>query len=171
MDEYLQYALGNRHFTQEVLLDAKEEQTYTASMSLPLKTVHHVFAYDCPDAVALAEFYSNLLGWQIGATVYERPEEERRWVDVRPPANGSSTASDFHIAFQQVDNYVAPEWPDGAVPQQGHLDFYVNSIAESEPLALAAGARKHTVQPGENDGFTVFLDPAGHLFCLCEADD
>ncbi len=30
---------------------------------------------------------------------------------------------------------------------------------------LAVGARKHPHQPGTT--FRVFLDPAGHPFCLC----
>jgi hypothetical protein len=41
---------------------------------------------------------------------------------------------------------------------------------------LAAGARRHTIQPAENTdfpnengSFTVYLDPAGHPFCLCQA--
>jgi hypothetical protein len=34
---------------------------------------------------------------------------------------------------------------------------------------LALGATRHDVQPGEpsGDGFRVYLDPAGHPFCLC----
>jgi hypothetical protein len=34
---------------------------------------------------------------------------------------------------------------------------------------LALGATKHAVQPGEAAGdlFRVYLDPAGHPFCLC----
>ena len=33
-----------------------------------------------------------------------------------------------------------------------------------EAAVVALGARKHEVQPGET--FRVFLDPAGHPFCL-----
>jgi hypothetical protein len=33
---------------------------------------------------------------------------------------------------------------------------------------IALGARKADVQPGET--FTVFIDPAGHPFCLVLAD-
>lgn len=132
-------------------------------MSIALRTSHHVFVLDCPDAVALAEFYARLLGWRV-----EISSEEADWADVKPP---DAVGAGFHIAFQQIDDYVAPTWPEGPVPQQNHLDFYVASLDESEPLALAAGAVKHSVQPGENDGFTVFLDPVGHLFCLCEHEE
>ncbi|MCR8675509.1 hypothetical protein NWP10_06800, partial [Micrococcus sp. HG099] len=33
----------------------------------------------------------------------------------------------------------------------------------------AAGARRHPVQPAEDGSWVVFTDPAGHLFCLCQA--
>ena len=36
----------------------------------------------------------------------------------------------------------------------------------SEAAVLGAGGRKHDHQPSTNDGFRVFLDPAGHPFCL-----
>ncbi|KAB1654331.1 VOC family protein [Pseudoclavibacter chungangensis] len=120
----------------------------------------YVFALDCPDASALAAFYARLLGWRASDT---SPDAE--WVDVRPP-EGESAA--FWIACQRVEDHRAPEWPDGPIPQQAHLDFYVASIADSTPHALAAGARKHEYQPSPDGHFVVFLDPAGHPFCLCE---
>lgn len=129
-------------------------------MSLSINTTHHVFVLDCPDATRLAEFYAGLLGWQL-----DRTAADEGWVDVVPR---ESAGEGFRLAFQQVENYVPPVWPDGPIPQQGHLDFYVASLEESEPIALAAGATKHAVQPGADNGFTVYLDPAGHPFCLCE---
>lgn len=131
-------------------------------MSPAIHTTQHAIVLDCPNANELAEFYAGLLGWEI-----ERSADEIGWVNVRPPA---TVGTGFHLAFQQIEHYVAPTWPEGPVPQQSHLDFWVNSIAESEPLAIAAGASKHPVQPGRDDGFTVFADPVGHLFCLCEHD-
>ena len=55
----------------------------------------------------------------------------------------------------------------GPVPQQGHLDFYVQDLVEGEREAITAGATKHEVQPSETGQFVVFLDPVGHPFCLC----
>ncbi|MGO1940360.1 VOC family protein [Agrococcus casei] len=127
-------------------------------MSTSLKTQQVVFALDCPDARALADFYARLLGWQIG------PASED-WMNVVPP---EGTTAGFHIACQQIDDYRAPEWPTGSTPQQAHMDFTVESIAESEPLAIANGAIKHTVQPSDDGQFAVFTDPAGHPFCLCQ---
>lgn len=129
-------------------------------MSESLRLRHAVVALDCPDAEALARFYGALLGWEV-----EYSEDEPDWADVRPPGDGTG----FHIACQQVDGYRAPQWPDGQTPQQAHLDFYVDSIAEAEPRVLAAGGARHPHQPGGPDSFVVYLDPAGHPFCLCRA--
>ena len=43
----------------------------------------------------------------------------------------------------------------------------VPDLDAAEPAVLALGARKHDVQPGET--FRVYLDPAGHPFCLVRA--
>jgi predicted enzyme related to lactoylglutathione lyase len=70
------------------------------------------------------------------------------------------------LAFQQIDDWVTPTWPGGEHPQQIHLDFSVDDIDAAEPHVLALGARVHEHQPSENGGFRVYLDPAGHPFCL-----
>jgi len=75
------------------------------------------------------------------------------------------TGRDWTLAFQRVDGYRAPAWPDQDVPQQFHLDFDVADLDEGERQVLALGATKAKHQPGET--FRVFLDPAGHPFCLC----
>lgn len=132
-------------------------------MSTPIRAKKHVVALDCPDAAELAEFYARLLGWRV-----EMSPGESDWANVVPPAEEQAA---FAIACQQIEQYRAPEWPEGAVPQQAHFDFYVNSIAESAPLAEAAGATRHAHQPSEDGSFMVFLDPVGHPFCLCEHGD
>lgn len=129
-------------------------------MSTSIRATRHVYALDCPDAATLAQFYARLLGWRADSS-----EEDPDWVDVVPP-QGESPG--FSIACQEVPDYRAPDWPTGPIPQQAHLDLYVDSIAEAAPLAEAAGAVRHEVQPSEEGTFMVFLDPAGHPFCLCE---
>jgi catechol-2,3-dioxygenase len=111
---------------------------------------------DCPDPRQLAEFYVELLGGEI---TYADAE----WVNVR--AEGS-----VPLSFQAVPDHRAPDWPDGDPPQQFHLDVTVDDVDAAEARVLAIGATKHAVQPGEaeDDGnFRVYLDPAGHPFCLC----
>ena len=135
-------------------------------MNTPIRAKTLVFALDCPDARELAGFYAQLLGWQVTAST----DGDDEWVTVKPPADTGAAWAGFHIACQRVENYRPPEWPDGDVPQQAHIDFWIDSIAENEPMALALGATRHSIQPGEHDGWIVYRDPAGHLFCLCEAD-
>jgi hypothetical protein len=105
---------------------------------------------DCPDAHALATFYATLLDWQT--------EFQDGWVDVRADYGQC-------LSFQQVDDYAAPQWPGQQHPQQMHLDVVVDDLDAGEAAVLELGATRHEHQPGET--FRVFLDPAGHPFCLC----
>ena len=109
------------------------------------------FVMDCPDAGALARFYAEILGWKV--------EARDDWADIKPE-DGSNC-----ISFQQVKDYKAPTWPTQEAPQQMHLDVMVRSLDEAEQEVLAIGATKPEHQPGTS--FRVFLDPAGHPFCLC----
>lgn len=115
-----------------------------------------IFVLDCPDAAALASFYSALTGWPIAVD----PSGDSDWVELD---SGQPTT----LAFQQVADYQPPNWPGQIQPQQAHLDFSVDDLDEAEAAVLVAGARKHEHQPGTS--FRVFLDPAGHPFCLCRA--
>jgi predicted enzyme related to lactoylglutathione lyase len=119
---------------------------------------------DCPDARALAAFYSTILGWPV------EDDSSDDWVTLRPPGadSGQGGASrPIGLAFQQVEGHQAPTWPEGPRPQQFHLDFDVPDIEQAEPAVLAAGATVHEHQPSETGSFRVYLDPAGHPFCLC----
>jgi predicted enzyme related to lactoylglutathione lyase len=111
------------------------------------------FVMDCPDAARLAQFYGEVLGWKV--------EARDDWADIKPE-DGSNC-----ISFQQVENFKAPAWPGQDVPQQMHLDVMVRDLDEAEAEVLAIGATKAEHQPGTT--FRVFLDPAGHPFCLCSA--
>ena len=46
-----------------------------------------------------------------------------------------------------------------------HLDMLVYDLDAAEEAVIDLGATKHTDQPGTS--YRVFLDPAGHPFCLC----
>jgi hypothetical protein len=105
---------------------------------------------DCPDAAALATFYGAMLDWKTDI----RPD----WGEVRAEYGQC-------ITFQQVQDYTPPKWPAQQVPQQMHLDVIVDDLDAGEAAVLALGATKHEYQPGTS--FRVFLDPAGHPFCLC----
>ena len=108
------------------------------------------FVIDCPDAGRLATFYGTLLGWNVKIS--------DDWGEIRSD-DGQC------ICFQQVENFNPPVWPTQSVPQQMHLDVMVEDFETAEPAVLELGATKHEHQPGET--FRVYLDPAGHPFCLC----
>ncbi|MFG6191457.1 VOC family protein [Nonomuraea sp. JJY05] len=109
---------------------------------------------DCPDPKGLAEFYSRLLGWPI-------THADDDWVVV------SDGGPPKRVAFQLAPDFRPPTWPDPERPQQFHLDVTVVDMEEAEKQVLEIGATKHEHQPAEDDSFRVFLDPAGHPFCLC----
>lgn len=110
-----------------------------------------VVALDCPDPQALADFYRSV----IGGTVVEHDHDD--WVEVHTEHG--------NVAFQRVDGHRRPTWPTGDVPQQAHLDIDVDDLDAAEAAVLPLGAVKADVQP-DPANFRVFLDPAGHPFCL-----
>ena len=109
------------------------------------------FVIDCPDPERLAAFYGELLGWDVKANA--------EWGEVRS-ADGMQC-----ICFQPVQDYTPPQWPGQEVPQQFHLDVMVPDLDTGEKEVVEIGATKADHQPGTS--FRVFLDPAGHPFCLC----
>jgi catechol 2,3-dioxygenase-like lactoylglutathione lyase family enzyme len=106
---------------------------------------------DCPDPQALAAFYAAVLGMQVN-------EDLGDWVVIGIGPN------DRQLAFQRVATWVPPRWPDPQHPQQLHLDIRVDDVDESERAVVALGARR--VPTARETGFRVFVDPAGHPFCL-----
>jgi hypothetical protein len=110
-----------------------------------------VVVLDCPDPQPLAQFYGDLLDWKVAQI------DEIMW-SVRAEYGDS-------LCFQRVDAYTPPRWPGQDVPQQMHIDVVVDDLDTAEAAVLELGATKHEHQPGTT--FRVFLDPAGHPFCLC----
>ena len=121
-----------------------------------MSIAHHVYTVvDCAHPASLARFYSEVTGWEVAP--FDEAEEVVEWVDL-------FNKGQRVMAFQKVADYVAPNWPEGAIPQQLHFDFHVSDLDEGEIKILAIGAIKHKVQPGQM--FRVYLDPEGHPFCL-----
>jgi predicted enzyme related to lactoylglutathione lyase len=112
-----------------------------------------VTVLDCPDPQVLAEFYGALLEWKV-------EQKENDWWFISAEYGDS-------LAFQKVDGFTPPQWPGQGVPQQMHLDVVVDELDAAEDAVLKIGATKHEHQPGTT--FRVFLDPAGHPFCLCSS--
>jgi catechol 2,3-dioxygenase-like lactoylglutathione lyase family enzyme len=108
---------------------------------------------DCPDANALADFYSRLLGWEITVSY-------PGWVLMRNPTGGTG------LSFQSETWYRPPAWPEEPGEQQKmlHLDIRVDDLEAAGEYAVEAGAVLADYQPQER--VRVYLDPAGHPFCL-----
>jgi predicted enzyme related to lactoylglutathione lyase len=110
-----------------------------------------VIVLDCPDPAVLGHFYGTLLGWEVEQSAAD-------WWTIRADYGDS-------LCFQQVADYRPPQWPGQDSPQQMHLDVTVDDLDTAEAAVLELGATKHEHQPGTT--FRVFIDPAGHPFCLC----
>ena len=108
---------------------------------------------DAPDAQELAGFYERLLGWPPR-------KSEPGWAMLRPPNNGAG------LSFQTEPNYVRPVWPSSTDHQQMmlHLDIEVDDLEMASAHAESAGAVLADFQPQAD--VRVYLDPAGHPFCL-----
>jgi catechol 2,3-dioxygenase-like lactoylglutathione lyase family enzyme len=108
---------------------------------------------DSPDAQELADFYRRLLGWTVRTN-------EPGWVILRPPDDSAG------LSFQTEAAYARPAWPAGPGDQQmmTHLDVEVDDLEAAGAHAVAEGAALAGYQPQEQ--VRVYLDPAGHPFCL-----
>jgi catechol 2,3-dioxygenase-like lactoylglutathione lyase family enzyme len=107
-------------------------------------------ALDCDDPESLGEFYSAVTGW---------PVVHRSALGVAVSGGGIA------LTMHKVADHRPATWPDVAVPKQIHLDFAVEDLPAAEARVLGLGAVKADHQP-HPDKFRVFLDPAGHPFCL-----
>jgi predicted enzyme related to lactoylglutathione lyase len=110
-------------------------------------------ALDCPDPMALAGFYRELLGWEAELELHEG-----HWVTLINPLGGA------RLEFQRVEDFRAPDWPSPDKPQQAHLDLDVKDLAVAHERALRIGAKLLDDKP---KSFRVYADPVGHPFCLC----
>ncbi len=94
-----------------------------------------------------------VLGWQV-------EKDEPHWVKLVPPDGGAG------LSFQTEEAYVRPSWPSTRDDQQmmSHLDIEVDDVEAAGSHAEAVGATLAEFQPQEH--VRVYLDPAGHPFCL-----
>ena len=116
-----------------------------------------VIVIDCPDPDLLADFYGEILGMR------KFPGDDDGWIDLVGPNDARPI-----VSFQKVENYNPPQWPTQVVPQQLHLDIKVDDLDIGEQAILALGA---TRTGSEKPSFRVYLDPAGHPFCLISPND
>jgi predicted enzyme related to lactoylglutathione lyase len=106
---------------------------------------------DCEDPRALAEFYHEVLGWQV-------THSEDTYAMI--------TDGGTSIGFGRVEGYRPPAWPDEDAAKRYHLDLSVDDLDEAEARCQKVGATRPDFQPG-GDRWRVLIDPAGHPFCIC----
>jgi hypothetical protein len=125
--------------------------TSTPAASFTLRSV----VFDCADPIALANFYGALLSGEIDL-------RDPDWCEVR------FSHGVLKLAFQRVESFTAPDWPDGQ-PQQVHLDITVMDLQSASLRAIELGARLLSEPVDEeNSRFQVHADPSGHPFCFCQ---
>jgi predicted enzyme related to lactoylglutathione lyase len=112
------------------------------------------FIIDCPDPMRLAAFYSEV----TGRSVMEGGSEDFALISL----------GEVDLAFQRVEDYRAPRWPEDEHPKQYHLDFEVDFIEGEQRRVIELGAtlQKNSIGP-DGYGWQVYTDPVGHPFCLC----
>jgi len=121
-------------------------------------------ALDCANPVELAKFYSKITGLKVQPFDEGETAETCEWLELWDENDRTK------MAFQKIDNYRVPTWPTGDLPQQAHMDFHAKNldIAENEILAVGGRKAEHQVRPHR---FRVYLDPAGHPFCIVQSDE
>jgi predicted enzyme related to lactoylglutathione lyase len=118
---------------------------------------------DSGNSEELADFYERLLGWEKHKT------DDGEWISL---LNKSGEGGLRWLAFQEIENYKRPVWPEEQGTQQQqmiHLDFYIDDVAEGVKDALSYGAVLAETQFGDENVYQTLLDPAGHPFCICKS--
>lgn len=119
-----------------------------------MKIKHSVVVFDASDLSAESRFWAGVLGGVVDA--------EEDWhmvlVDGQP-----------RVGVQLAPDHVPPDWPDGIPKQQIHVDLWVDDIDDARRTVTSSGASllQTAADDGAPDAFEVYVDPAGHPFCLC----
>jgi len=126
---------------------------------------HYAYtALDCANPVELAKFYSKITGLKVQPFDEGETTETCEWLELLDEKGVTK------MGFQKIDNYQRPTWPTGGLPQQAHMDFHAKDLDSAETLLLEIGARKTEHQPKPHR-FRVYIDPAGHPFCIVQSDE
>ncbi|MFA9430039.1 VOC family protein [Egicoccus sp. AB-alg2] len=124
---------------------------------------------DATDPRTTAEFWRQLLGLVYRAG-HEPPPEGQDDTAGRDWLNLFDRDGSPRLAFQHVSDLAPTTWPEHAVPQQLHLDLTVDGVEQLEAvhervLALGGALRLDRSDDPE-EPLRVFVDPAGHTFCV-----
>lgn len=117
-------------------------------------------ALDCDNPIELADFYSKITGWPV-EPLGDFPPADVTWLELLDEKGFTK------MGFQKIDNYQKPTWPTGGLPQQAHIDFHAKDLDIAEKQLIEIGAVKAEFQPKPHR-FRIYLDPAGHPFCMVQ---
>jgi catechol 2,3-dioxygenase-like lactoylglutathione lyase family enzyme len=113
------------------------------------------------DPHGLAEFYRELLGWQV--TGDDPPDgDDPGWAQLKPPEGGTGPT----LNFEGEREFARPVWPatQGGQNATQHLDIRGQDLVAATEWATSVGAVLADSQP--QDDVRVLIDPSGHPFCL-----
>jgi len=119
-----------------------------------MRILFQVVVFDAADLETESAFWGGVLG----GTVSAEPDWHMVMVEGAP-----------RVGVQRAPGHVPPDWPDGAPPQQIHMDLWVDDFEEAHERVMSLGATvlKPAAETSGADNFQVYADPAGHPFCLC----
>ncbi|HET9870965.1 MAG TPA: VOC family protein [Propionibacteriaceae bacterium] len=106
---------------------------------------------DCSDAEVLRRFYSEALE---GGVVPAHPQALR--------------VGELMLVFRELEGWVPPIWPGGNMQMHFEVLVPVGELERQAERLVSLGAQKSSHQDPNDPGLIVFLDPAGHPFCLFE---
>ncbi|MFE9499707.1 VOC family protein [Streptomyces collinus] len=107
--------------------------------------------FDCADTAEMARFYGELLGM---SALFTSDDFTLIGKDGATP-----------LGFNRLPDYRPPTWPDPAQEKQAHIELGVDDLDTAEKHLSELGAIKPEFQP-QPERWRVFLDPAGHPFCV-----
>ncbi len=120
-----------------------------------MKMVRQVLVLDAADVASESRFWAGVFD---GVVVDDDPDfhcvldAQQQWI----------------LGVQRSERHTPPVWPDGDPQQQMHLDLHVEDLAAAHAAVTTLGARlvQAAIDPSADEGFQVYLDPAGHPFCV-----
>ena len=142
-------------------MSSTAESTARTEPSIQWRTL----SIDCVDADLMAEFYSKLLGWEVGQRGDVNPRTGGSgWVTLDNPTGG------IRLAFGAAEWYEPPVWPEepGQQAKMMHFEIGVDDLEASISRVLEAGGSisPHQPEDRDQDAVRIMLDPSGHPFCL-----
>lgn len=108
---------------------------------------------DCRNPMLLAEFWCEMLDWQIGGQ-----DDESAWIE--PRNQGLVVAPDI-LFYRNPDAKV--------VKNRLHFDLRPDNQTVEVERALALGARKVDIGQTGAESWVVMADPEGNEFCILRA--